>query len=88
MSRRVHWDLRARADLQALRRIDPGTAGRVGTAVARFAADGQGDVKKLRGGSREFRLRVGDWRVLFTIDADDGTVLVARVLNRRDAYRD
>jgi mRNA-degrading endonuclease RelE of RelBE toxin-antitoxin system len=34
-----------------------------------------------------YRLRVGDWRVLFTPDDDGRTVAISRVLNRRDAYR-
>lgn len=53
----------------------------------RFATLGQGDIKKLQGAENEFRLRVGDWRILFTIAGEGGDILVSRVLNRRDAYR-
>jgi len=44
-------------------------------------------VKKLAGGAGEYRLRVGDWRILFTFEDDGQTVLVLRIANRRDAYR-
>ncbi len=33
---------------------------RILTALDRFAATGQGDIKKLHGDSEELRLRVGD----------------------------
>jgi mRNA interferase RelE/StbE len=47
--------------------------------------DLKGDVKKLVNHVPEYRLRVGAWRVLFEIEKD--TIVIARVLNRKDAYR-
>jgi mRNA interferase RelE/StbE len=48
-----------------------------------YAASGQGNVKRLKG-SRDMRLRVGDWRVIFS---DDGaTVIVGAIGNRREIY--
>lgn len=44
-----------------------------------------GDVKKLTDYTPEFRLRVGDYRVLFEIDGS--TIIVYRVVHRREAYR-
>ncbi len=38
--------------------------------------------------SREWRLRVGDWRVRFTREQASRTVYVLRVLPRGRAYRD
>jgi mRNA interferase RelE/StbE len=44
----------------------------------------QGDVKKLTNFTPEFRLRVGDFRVLFEIT---GTrIVIYRVRHRREAY--
>ena len=43
-----------------------------------------GDVKKLTDFTPEYRLRVGDYRVLFEVEGDN--VVVYRVLNRKDAY--
>ena len=35
----------------------------------------------------EYRLRVGDWRVFYDIDEESRTVVVLRVMHRREAYR-
>ncbi len=42
--------------------------------------------RKLRGGEA-YRLRVGDYRVLYTIDDDARRVFVYAVAHRREAYR-
>lgn len=44
-----------------------------------------GDIKKLTNFTPEFRLRWGNWRILFEIEAD--TVIIYRVLHRRESYR-
>lgn len=74
---------RAIEDIAALEKRN---ARQVKTAVERFAETGAGNVKKLRGiDPPDFRLRVGDFRVRFSIIRD--TILILRVLNRKDAYR-
>jgi mRNA-degrading endonuclease RelE of RelBE toxin-antitoxin system len=73
-------------DLGALARRDRTMAGRISAAVDRFAESDVGDVAKLAGRADEWRLRVGTWRVIFTLDV--GTVVILRVLARREAYRD
>jgi mRNA-degrading endonuclease RelE of RelBE toxin-antitoxin system len=81
--RKIAWSERARADV---RRIDRDTAMRIFTAIQRFAESGEGDVKDLKGQSSELRLRVGDYRVRFTNEADD-TIRIHAVRHRREAYR-
>jgi mRNA interferase RelE/StbE len=44
-----------------------------------------GDVKKLTGFTPEYRLRVGDYRVLFEVEGKQ--VVVYRVRHRKDAYK-
>ncbi len=44
-----------------------------------------GDVKKLTHFTPEYRLRSGQWRILFEIEAD--RVIVYRILHRRESYR-
>ena len=44
-----------------------------------------GDVKALTNAEAGYRLRSGDYRVLF--DCDGKTVVVRKIKNRRDAYR-
>ena len=44
-----------------------------------------GDVKQLTNFTPEYRLRVGNYRVLFEIE--DDKVIVYRIVHRKDAYR-
>jgi len=71
----------ARTDL---RRIDREQAMNILLALTRFGATGEGDVKQLKG-SKDFRLRVGDYRVRMRLSED--TIRVARVKHRKEAYR-
>jgi mRNA interferase RelE/StbE len=69
-----------------LRRLDPPIRSRVLSALDRLAADDRSlDVRRLTG-SEHFRLRVGDWRVIFDYDRAAQTVLVRHVLPRGRAY--
>ncbi|MCC3474621.1 MAG: type II toxin-antitoxin system RelE/ParE family toxin [Microcoleus sp. PH2017_25_DOB_D_A] len=43
-----------------------------------------GDVKRLTNYTPEYRLRVGDYRVLFEIEGD--VLVIYRVKHRKDAY--
>ncbi len=45
----------------------------------------RGDVKQLTNFTPEYRLRVGNYRVLFEVE--DGKVIVYRIVHRKDAYR-
>ena len=73
-----------------LKVLTPPDRARILKKVEQYAADptSQANNVKALQGSDLFRLRVGDYRVLFTI-AEDGTVtvmLVHRVRHRREAY--
>jgi len=43
--------------------------------------------RKLIGFENEWRLRVGNYRVLYVIDDSTHSVVVARIAHRREAYR-
>ena len=45
-----------------------------------------GDAKQLTNHSPEYRLRVGQYRVLFEIE-DENLITVYRIAHRREAYR-
>jgi mRNA interferase RelE/StbE len=69
-----------------LRRLDPPVRKRVLGGLDRLLAEDRSlDVRRLTG-SEHFRLRVGDWRVIFDYDREMETVLVRRVLPRGRAY--
>ena len=42
--------------------------------------------KKLKGYVDQWRIRVGDWRVVYVIDDDRNVVSITRVAHRRDVY--
>jgi len=42
--------------------------------------------KKLKGGDNEWRIRVGDYRIVYEIDDKGKAVDVTRVAHRREAY--
>ena len=42
--------------------------------------------KKLKGGQREWRIRVGDYRVVYTIEDEKLLVSVTRIRHRSEVY--
>jgi mRNA interferase RelE/StbE len=42
--------------------------------------------KKLVGGDKQWRIRIGDWRVVYEIDDKAKTVDVTRIAHRREVY--
>jgi mRNA interferase RelE/StbE len=74
------------AALRALRKLDPQVGRRIRGAIALLAEDPRPpNAKKLRGRDA-FRVRVGDYRVIYTVD--DGILLIVVVTlgHRRDVY--
>lgn len=82
--RKLAFSGQAELDLDNL---DRATRLRVTAAIQRLALANTGNIKKLQGiDPPEYRLRVGDWRVRFSLP-DSGTLRINRVQNRREAYR-
>ncbi len=65
--------------------IPPKDAERISRRIVNLTQNLSGDVKRLTNFSPSYRLRVGDWRVLFEVEG--GTVVIHRVLHRREVYR-
>jgi len=42
---------------------------------------------KIKATERTYRIRVGDYRVIYQIDDEEKTVLVTHIRHRKDAYR-
>ncbi|MEA5421076.1 type II toxin-antitoxin system RelE/ParE family toxin [Spirulina sp. CCNP1310] len=78
---RVEFRPRALKDLQGL---DRGNQKRILAKIEMLKTDLQGDVKRLKNFSPNYRLRVGDYRVLFEVEAS--LVIVYRIKHRRQAY--
>jgi mRNA interferase RelE/StbE len=77
----VEFKPRAVRDVEEL---SPDVRTRVWGKIALLRNDLGGDVKRLTNYSPRYRLRVGDYRVLF--DVDGSKIIVYRVLHRREAY--
>jgi len=78
----------APAAAKALRKLDRTTARRIVDAVDALAENPRPDgVKKLRGDDNLWRIRVGQYRILYEIHNDRLLVLVLQVGHRRDVYR-
>jgi len=69
---------------KSLERIDTATKQRIKKGI-----DGipNGDIKKLQGHTELYRLRVGDWRIVFTYP-DDETLLIERISPRGAVYKE
>lgn len=43
--------------------------------------------RKITGSKRDWRIRVGDYRIIYELDEKEKTIRVMRVKHRREAYR-
>jgi len=80
---RIAWLDEAKADVPA---VNQATAMRLFEGILRFARTGAGDVNALHGDlAGAFRLRLGDYRVPFTLEED--AMRIFGVRHRSEAYR-
>jgi mRNA interferase RelE/StbE len=80
---RIEWLDEAKADVRSL---DRPTAMRIFDGILHYARTGGGDVAPLHGDmAGSFRLRLGDYRVLFTLE--DNVMRIFGVRHRSEAYR-
>jgi mRNA interferase RelE/StbE len=68
--------------------LDPPIRQRIANRLDQLAQNPRNvsNVKALAGGN-QFRLRVGDWRLIYTLQDEVLLVLVVRVGHRREVYR-
>jgi mRNA interferase RelE/StbE len=79
-----------RDPLKALRRMQRAKAEDILAVVDRVAADPfarNANIKPLRGVPNGYRVRVGDWRVSYTLDRATGMIEVFEIAPRGGAYR-
>ena len=95
MSRRRNGPQPRRYEIRFTRAAERGLASlpkrdqrRVDAAILGLAGDPHPPgSKKLEGAGDLYRIRVGDYRVLYTVEHDRLVVLVVDIGNRRDIYR-
>ena len=68
--------------VKALERMDAPTKTRIRDGISKLP---DGDIKKLKGYATSFRLRIGDWRILFEMTMKE--IKVDAILPRGEAYK-
>jgi mRNA interferase RelE/StbE len=76
------------AVVRALRKLDPQIRRRVQGAIALLAQDPRPPGARALQGRPGLRVRVGDYRIIYTIEDDVLLVVVVRLGHRRDIYND
>jgi mRNA interferase RelE/StbE len=78
----------ARSARKELENLDPPVAERILAAIEKLAKSPRppGCVK-LAGSQNDWRIRIGDWRVIYSIIDKSGVVDIAAIRHRSDAYR-
>ena len=76
-----------RSAVKALRRVNPADTGRLRGAIAMLAEDPRPPASRPLRGRDGWRLRVGEYRVLYTIRDDVLLIVVVAVAHRSSAYR-
>ncbi len=72
-----------------LKRLDGDVLKRIRAAIRGLGSEPRPTgVKKLAGYENLFRIRVGDWRIIYAIEDDKLIVLILEISTRGGAYRD
>jgi mRNA interferase RelE/StbE len=79
----------SREALRVLRSLPRNRRETVVAKIEEIAADPRGSHPQATSlkGSDAFRLRIGDWRVLYEIDHRNRRMIVTAIAHRREAYR-
>lgn len=78
----------APAATRQLRKLDPQARRRIVTVLELLATDPRpAGAKKLEGGEGEWRVRTGDYRIVYEVDDEVLRVLVVAVGHQREIYR-
>ena len=73
--------------MRAYRRLHGQLRDRIAAAVDELARDPRPPGAAKLAGRDDYRIRVGDFRIVYAVDDDARQVLVARIAHRREVYR-
>ncbi len=86
MNWHIKWSNKA---IKETKILDKTTKDRIWTALDNLLSQPQTvDLKKIKGKTAEYRLRVGEWRVRLIVDFANREYLITHVKHRREIYRD
>jgi len=71
--------------LKDLSHIPKSNVDRIFIGIKKVSANLRGDVKHLTNNTPEYRLRIGNYRILFEIV--NNSLIIYRILHRKDAYK-
>jgi len=78
----------ANAVKQDVRNIERAALDRILQKIRSLAEDPfPSGCRKLKGSSSSYRVRVGDYRIIYEVDSETRTVTVFHVRHRKDAYQ-
>lgn len=81
---RIQLSSKAQKELD---KIDDKTAFRISQKIYQLEINPYGlDCQKLAGG-KGYRIRVGDYRIVYTFDKDKQTITIIKIGHRREIYR-
>jgi mRNA interferase RelE/StbE len=84
-SYRIEWKASASSELK---RLDRSVIPRILEAVGRLAENPfPHGCRKLQGGRESYRIRVGDYRVVYEVAKGCLVIEIVRVRHRKDVYR-
>lgn len=70
-----------------LRRISPPYLSQILKKIRSLAAEpGPEGIQMLKGENRHFRLRQGDYRIIYEVDTVRGEVVIIKIGHRREVY--
>lgn len=85
MAYRIKWDARAYKELKTINNQD---AVSILNAMGGLYTNPQGEGKPLEGKFKgKFRMRVGDYRLIYWVNNEEETVYIIAVGHRKDIYR-
>lgn len=70
-----------------LLKLDKNLAKRILDKIHLLSNDPYGQNSQKLGGGKGYRIRIGDYRVVYTVDKSAKEITVVRIRHRRDVYR-
>jgi mRNA interferase RelE/StbE len=78
----------ASSALREFKSLDRAMQRRIATHIDELAANPfPAGSKKLRGATDQYRIRIGDYRVICRVDGKRVTIFILKIGHRRDIYR-
>ena len=82
---KINWKSSSERDL---RKIDKKYIPRIVDAIESLANNPfPSQSKKLKDSESSFRLRIGDYRIIYQVDSEKKEIIVYHLRHRKDAYR-